>query len=114
MNITAGLIPAPAAVDYSVTMLTPVDEPILPMLNGSLDGTLAWDPAHGGGASIELPINWTAVRALPRGSDVMRAALPCWQVHDITASTNPRNLQSFPQPRWFPVSPPRLFVHLQS
>ena len=34
------------------------------MLNGSLDGTLAWDPAHGGGAAIALPINWTAVRVL--------------------------------------------------
>ena len=62
INATAGLIPVPASVDYSVTMLTAVDEPILPMLNGSLDGTLAWDPAHGGGAAIALPINWTAVR----------------------------------------------------
>ena len=62
VNVTAGLIPVPAAVDYAVTLLTPVDEPILPMLNGSLTGTLAWDPAHGGAAAIALPINWTAVR----------------------------------------------------
>lgn len=62
LNVTAGLIPVPASVDYSVTMLTPVDEPVLPMLNGSLDGTLAWDPAHSSGAAIALPINWTAVR----------------------------------------------------
>jgi len=61
LNVTAGLIPVPASVDYSVTMLTPVDQPVLPMLNGSLDGTLAWDPAHAGGAVIPLPINWTAV-----------------------------------------------------
>ena len=63
VNVTAGLISIPAAVDYSVTMLTPVDQPILPLLNGSLDGTLAWDPAQRGGAAIALPINWTAVRS---------------------------------------------------
>ncbi len=72
VNVTAGLIPVPAAVDYTVTLLTPVEGPILPMQNGSLTGTLAWDPAHGSAAAIALPINWTNVSVSPVHQFVIR------------------------------------------
>ena len=76
INVTAGTVPVPAAVDYTVTLLTSVEAPILPMLNGSLVRTLAWDPVHGGNAAITLPINWTEVIALSSSNSHDRAALP--------------------------------------
>ena len=61
VNVTGGAIPLPGTVDYELVLLTPVEQPFLPMQNGSYRGTFGWDAMNGTQAAIVLPIDWSEV-----------------------------------------------------
>lgn len=63
VNVTGSRIAVPAAVTYQLDPQTPLAEPFLPSVNGSLGGVLRWDPAKGGRINIAVPVEWSQVGA---------------------------------------------------
>lgn len=68
ITMTGGRIPTPGAVHYTIAPQTPAAQPFLPSVNGSLAGTLRWDPARGGNTSLAVPIEWSQVRGVKEAS----------------------------------------------